>query len=102
MTKKQKEKILKDIRKKDNLAYWDDIDELVEEFIMQLAKYSYAKIKLYQEEYDDDDFDLEDYDESELERAEEIIWLAADIRDVAVKRLEKDFGAWFPYVDEPY
>ena len=101
MTKKQKENILKEIRKKDNLAYWDNIDELVEVFVMELAKYSYAKVKLYQEEYDED-FDYEDYDENEMERSEEIMWLAADIRDVAVKRLEEDFGAWFPYVDEPY
>ena len=101
MTKKQKENILKEIRKKDNLAYWDNIDELVEVFVMELAKYSYAKVKLYQEEYDED-FDCEDYDENEMERSEEIMWLAADIRDVAVKMLEEDFGAWFPYVDEPY
>lgn len=102
MTKKQKAKILKGIRKKDNLTYWDNIDDLVEEFIMQLAKYSYTKVKLYQEEYDDEDFDLEGCDEDELERSEEIMWLATDIRDIAVKKLEEDLGAWFPYVDEPY
>ena len=27
MTKKQKEKVLKTIRKKDNMAYWDTIDD---------------------------------------------------------------------------
>ena len=102
MTKKQKEKILKNMRKKDNLAYWDEIDNLVEGFIIELAKSSHTKIKLYQEEYDDDEFSWDDYDESECVPSEEIVWLAADVRDLAVKLLEQDLGAWFPYVDEDY
>lgn len=102
MNEKQKEKILHGLRKKDNLDYWNDIDFEVIEFLCKLAKYSYANVKCYYQQ-DYDDFDWEDYeDESELDVKEEIMWLADDVRDFVVERLEKEFGAWFPYVDEEY
>ena len=99
MTKKQKEKILATIRKKDNMSYWDEIDDEVLNFVLKLAKYSYAKVKCYYEE-EDEDFDFEDVDESELEVMDEIMWLADDVRDFVIKKLEKNFKAWFPYVEE--
>jgi hypothetical protein len=92
MTKEQKEEVLTNIRKKDNLAYWDEIDSLVTEFMLNLAKYSYSEVNCY---YDEDD-------EDEREITDEFLWLINDVRDFAVKFMEKDADAWFPYVDEDY
>lgn len=47
MTKKQKEKVLQGLRKKDNLAYWDQIDSEMEEFIHALLKYSYIEPQFF-------------------------------------------------------
>ena len=44
MTKKQKEKVLKNIRKKDNMAYWDEIDEAVTKFLLEFVQFSYANV----------------------------------------------------------
>ena len=101
MTKKQKQAILATIRKKDNLDYWNEIDGEVVEFLLKIAKYSHPRVKCYYEE-DDEDFDWEDVDENELETKDEILWLADDVRDFVVQKLEEEFGAWFPFVDETY
>ena len=46
MTEAQKEEVLKSIRKKDNLDYWNEIDWAVVELICKLAQYSYPKTAL--------------------------------------------------------
>lgn len=100
MTKKQKEKVLQGLRKKDNMVYWDEIDETVLEFLKTLSDYSYSRVQRYYEE-EEEDWE-EEYDEEDLEFTDEFMEAAAAIRDFSVKYLEKHFKAWFPYVDESY
>ena len=97
MTKKQKEKVLHGLHKKDNMAYWDEIDETVLEFLTKLSDYSYPRVQRYYEEGW-----AEEYDEEDLEFTDEFMEAVSDVRDFAVKYLEKHFKAWFPYVDEEY
>ena len=99
MTKKQKEKVLQEIRKKDNMVYWDEIDDMVLEFLKKLSEYSYTRVKRY---YEEDEDDWEEYEEESCEITDEFIWASNDVRDFAVALLEKEFEAWFPYVDETY
>ena len=99
MTKKQKEKVLEGMRKKDNMAYWDEIDEVVLNFLKEISRYSYTRIKQY---YEEDEEDWEEYDEDSLELTDEFVWASNDVRDFVVKYLEKNFKAWFPFVDEEY
>ena len=99
MTKKQKEKILQGMRKKDNMAYWDEIDDIVLEFLKSISNYSYTRVKRY---YEEDEEDWEEYDEDSLEITDEFVWASNDVRDFVVKYLEKNFKAWFPFVDEEY
>ena len=99
MTKKQKEKVLQGMRKKDNMAYWDEIDDVVLEFLKSISNYSYTRVKRY---YEEDEEDWEEYDEDDLEITDEFVWASNDVRDFVVKYLEKNFKAWFPFVDEEY
>ena len=99
MTKKQKEKVLKGMQKKDNVAYWDEIDDTVLEFLKKLSDYSYPRVQRYYEEEEDG---WEEYDEEDMEITDEFMEAVSDIRDFAVKYLEKHFKAWFPFVDEEY
>lgn len=102
MTEEQKKEILKSIRKKDNLEYWNEIDWLVVELICKLAQYSCPRMKCYYDE-DEEDFDWENIvDEGNLEIKDEIFWLADEVRDFVIGKMEKEFDAWFPYVDEEY
>lgn len=100
MTNAQK-KILAKISKKENLNYWDEIDGEVMEFLLKLAKYSYSKVHRF---YGDDEEDwYEDEDELEAGELTDEFWeLICDVRDFSVNLLEKDYNAWFPYVDENY
>ncbi len=68
--------------KKNNMAYWDDIDECCYEAVRNVAAASRSNI-----------------DKDKLEDA--IIEIGADIRDTIVKELEK-IGGKFPFVDENY
>ena len=98
MTKKQKEKILKTIRKKDNMAYWDEIDEAVTNFLLEFVKFSYADVACYEDEEDEAEYlDMED-----CEILDDFMEASYDVRDFLVKYLEKNLNAWFPYVDESY
>ena len=99
MTEEQKEKVLQGIRKKDNMAYWDEIDGIVLDFLKSISNYSYNRVKHY---YEEDEEDWEDYDEDDLEITDEFVWASNDVRDFVVKYLEKNFKAWFPFVDEEY
>ena len=99
MTKKQKEKVLQDMRKKDNLAYWDQIDSEIEEFIRALLKYSYAEPKIFFEQYDEDEeWNIEE--DGDGEYIDEFWDVLTDVRDFTIKKLERKFKAWFPYIDE--
>ena len=99
MTEEQKEKVLQGIRKKDNMAYWDEIDGIVLDFLKSISNYSYTRVKRY---YEEDEEDWEEYDEDDLEITDEFVWASNDVRDFVVKYLEKNFKAWFPFVDEEY
>ena len=99
MTKEQKEKVLQGLRKKDNMAYWDEIDDTVLEFLKKLSDYSNPRVKRYYEEEEDG---WEEYDEDDLEITDEFMEAVYDVRDFTVKYLERHFKAWFPYVDEDY
>lgn len=67
--------------KKGNVIYWDAIDDLCENFTQELLNFSVPEVDV-----DDDD----------------ILYLKNEIRDFAVKFLEKESAAKFPYVDENY
>lgn len=100
MTKEQKEEVLTNIRKKDNLAYWDEIDDTVLEFLKKLSDYSYPRVQRYYEEEEEDWEEI--YDEEDIELTDEFMEAVYDVRDFAVKYLERHSKAWFPYVDENY
>ena len=99
MTKKQKEKILQGLQKKDNMAYWDEIDDAVLEFLKKFSDYSYSRVRRY---YEEEDEGWEELDEEDMELTDEFMEAVCDVRNFAVKYLEKHFKAWFPYVDETY
>lgn len=99
MTKKQKEKVLQEMTKKGNMAYWDEIDETVLDFLKKLSDYSYPRVQRY---YEEEEEGWEEYDEEDLELTDEFMEAVSDVRDFAVKYLEKHFKAWFPYVDEAF
>lgn len=74
------------MNKKNNMAYWDAIDGLAEEYTRQLLEFSQSPIKVDTDEDEDDVF----------------IDVSKQITELAIKLLEERFGADFPYVDENY
>ena len=72
------------MNKKANMAYWDEIDELAEEYVRNLIAFSIEKTSLYE---DDDDA---------------IMDLAKEVTEFTTKLLEERISAEFPYVDENY
>lgn len=72
--------------KKGNMAYWDSIDNLAEEYVRQLLEFSQSPIKVDIDEDEDNVF----------------MDVSKEITELAVKLLEERFGANFPYVDENY
>lgn len=69
------------MNKKNNMAYWDAIDELTEEYVRNMLEMSNPSIVL---EYDD------------------ILALGKEVTDFVTEHLKKEVGANFPYVDENY
>lgn len=67
--------------KKGNMVYWDAIDDLCEQFTRDLVGFSVPEVEM-----DDNN----------------ILYLQNEIRDLAIKFLEKESKARFPYVDENY
>lgn len=67
--------------KKANMAYWDAIDEITEDYVRNMLDMSVPSITL---EYDD------------------ILSLGKEITDFVVAHLKNEVGANFPYVDENY
>ena len=72
--------------KKANMAYWDSIDDLTEEYVRALLKFTHSPIRVDENE-DEDDVFLE---------------VSKEVTELAVKLLEERFSAEFPYVDENY
>ena len=72
------------INKKYNMAYWDAIDNLSENYIRNLIEFSVEKVSMYEDDYDD------------------IMDLAKEITGFATKLLEEKISAEFPYIDENY
>ena len=72
------------INKKYNMAYWDAIDNLSENYIRNLIEFSVEKVSMYEDDYDD------------------IMDLAKEITEFATKLLEEKISAEFPYIDENY
>ena len=72
------------VNKKYNMAYWDEIDNLSENYIRNLIEFSVEKVSMYEDDYDD------------------IMDLAKEITEFATKLLEEKISAEFPYIDENY
>lgn len=74
------------MNKKNNMAYWDAIDGLAEDYVRELFEFSQSPIKVDDDEDEDDVF----------------MDVSKEITEFAIKLLEERFGADFPYVDENY
>lgn len=72
--------------KKANMRYWDAIDGLAEDYLRALLEFSYSPWQVPDDEEEDD----------------VILRLGKEITEVAVKMLQDNLGANFPYVDENY
>ena len=70
---------------KDNMTYWDDIEDICYETVRQIAACSTKEF---------------DVDPDELE---EVIWdeIGPQVRDLIIQRLS-EIGGEFPFVDEDY
>lgn len=75
-------------KKKANMAYWDEIDWVTEDYVKALIVRSHKEIPT------GDEFE-EEFDDVVLE-------LGKEITEFATKLLEERLGAEFPYVDEDY
>lgn len=72
------------LHKKGNVAMWDAIDNLAEEYIKKVLEYSDKKI------------DPKEIDEDTLTA------IGKDVTEMVIDALEKDFGAEFVYADCNY
>lgn len=88
--------------KKANMAYWDMVDSVTESYVKKLIKLSATKVNVYSSCYTDEDIKEMDAEERKDARAEGIMEIAKEITEFAVKLLEEQYGAEFPYVDENY
>ena len=69
--------------KKGNMAYWDSIDEISEDYVRRLAEMSDVPVS----------FD---------EEGQDLLDIGKEITELAVKLLEERCNAEFPYVDGNY
>lgn len=74
------------MNKKANMAYWDAIDGVTEDYLRALLEFNHSPLKVPDDEDEDDVF----------------LRLGKEITELAIKMLEDNFGAYFPYVDENY
>lgn len=72
--------------KKGNMAYWDEIDNVSEEYVRQIIEFSTKKIKIPR--------DMTKYDM--------LLEVGKEVTECVVNYLEKYYGAEFPVVDEDY
>lgn len=77
--------------KKANMAYWDEIDDTIVEFIKEIAGFSTSDKKLSFEEGEEGTEFCDVYGDDIL----------CDIRDMVIQYLEEK-GAEFPFIDENY
>lgn len=80
-------------KKKANMACWDMIDDLSDEYVKGLMAMSHKAIPQDEDEFEEM-FD-EDFNDVVTE-------LGKEITEFATKLLEERLGAEFPYVDEDY
>ena len=71
-------------KKKANMAQWDMIDDLTENYVKCLLSFSHKEIP------EDEEFD------------DVVLELGKEITEFATKLLEERLNAEFPYVDENY
>lgn len=90
------------MNKKANMAYWDVIDEMTENYVRRLMRHSVVKINPYGSSYTEEDIEEMDADELAEAKDEAIMEIAKEITSFATQFLEKNYGAEFPYVDENY
>ena len=80
-------------KKKANMAYWDAIDDMSDEYVKGLMAMSQEKIPQDEEEFEEKfDEDLNDV----------VTELGKEITEFATNLLKARLGADFPYVDEDY
>ena len=72
--------------KKGNMAYWDEIDGVSEDYVRNIIEFSTRNIKI-------PDFMTED---------DVILEVGKEVTECIVNYLEKHYGAEFPFVDENY
>ena len=72
--------------KKGNMAYWDEIDNVSEEYVRQIIEFSTKKIKIPRD----------------MTKADMLLEVGKEVTECVVNYLEKYYGAEFPYVDENY
>lgn len=89
-------------KKKENMAYWDMIDDLSEGYVKKLIKFSTTKVNLYGYCYDEEEIKEMDAEERKEAKEDAIMELAKEVTEFATKLLEERIGAEFPYVDENY
>lgn len=76
--------------KKGNMAYWDSIEQLTEDYVRQLIAYSTKPI------------DFSNGDDTDNDEETAIMEIGKEVTEFTYKLLESQYGAEFPYVDEDY
>lgn len=72
--------------KKGNMAYWDAIDNISEDYVRQILEMSTKKITI----------------PAHMTEEDVILEVGKEITECIIQHLEENFGAEFPYVDENY
>ena len=88
MDNEKKNRDEKTMSKKGNMAYWDSIEQLAENYIRQLIPYSTKPI-----DFGDDNDD---------DHATTIMEISKEVTEFTYKLLESQYGADFPYVEENF
>ncbi len=76
--------------KKGNMAYWDSIEQLAEDYVKQLIAYSTKPLNFGNEDDTDDDQETA------------IMEMGKEVTEFTYKLLESRYGAEFPYVEGNY
>ena len=74
------------VSKKGNMAYWDAIDGVSEDYVRQIIEFSIKELKIPEFMTEDD----------------VILEVGKEVTECIVNHLEKHFGAEYPIVDENY
>ncbi len=76
--------------KKGNMAYWDSIEQLAEDYVRQLFAYSTKPV------------DFSNADDTDDDEETAIMEIGKEVTGFTYKLLESQYDAEFPYVDEDY